>query len=204
MIYQPNSKYKINFTGSTQEYNLGFIYCDWLPTNDSKRMNAVVKTSTQQRFIKYIFDSTKQNAGYNSGYTDPVIVKTIGHRRLINNVDFGTNKMGAFINQHGETYLLHAYSSATAYNIGFSTDLTMYVSSITSTTKYVLDCYMKVYDKIIKKCVEYNNGTYTILSTTEVGAYDKYFRGKNNDYFVVNDNVLKYFADRPINAGTTE
>ena len=62
----------------------------------------------------------------------------------------------------------------------------------------VVNCFYKHYDKILKTRVRFSNSTYTLMSTEEIGAYEEYFEGVNNDYFVVKNGVLEYHK-KPIN-----
>ena len=92
----------------------------------------------------------------------------------------------------------HCYPAAIHYlytdtmDLGFGTRNHLYCNNQNPNLVY-LTCYSKFYDKIIKKCYTYvNANTYELTSTESIGAYEEYFEGINNDYFVVKNNKLEY------------
>ena len=71
---------------------------------------------------------------------------------------------------------------------------TLIAYDIQSTSRYKSRVYIKHKDKMIMQVVDKtNSNTYELLSTTEIGTYDKYFEMPNNDYFVIKNNQLLYY-----------
>ena len=112
-------------------------------------------------------------------------------------------KVGVFseVNGNNKIYPLNSnsyYSSAPDFSIGFGTRNHSYFKQIT-TTQWDMVCFSKYYDRIIKREFSYNTSTgYSLGQTQEVGAYEEYFEGANNDYFVVKNGKLKYYKKRTI------
>ena len=69
----------------------------------------------------------------------------------------------------------------------------IYVTSYTSASKYTLDVYYRYYDRILKKTINFTSSGYTqVGDTQDIGIYENFFLGSNNDYFVIKNNVLEY------------
>ena len=84
-------------------------------------------------------------------------------------------------------------TSANNLTLGFGSNFHAYIESMSGKVIY-MSCYSKYYDKIIKRNYQFNSntGVFTLLSTEEIGAYEEYFEGVNNDYFVVKNGKLEY------------
>ena len=90
-----------------------------------------------------------------------------------------------------ETCYFTSSSSNSIIEVGKGSKAKLYFNQIDSST-YDLDCYYKYFDKIIKTTVRYSGNTPTISSQIEIGVYEEYFEGANNDYFVVKNGILEY------------
>lgn len=93
----------------------------------------------------------------------------------------------------GTCCLLSNYGYGTkSFPIGIGSNGTIYLDYI---KVYNCDatCYYKYFDKMIRTKLNTKTTEITILSTYEIGPYEKYFDGINNDYFVVKNGKLKYF-----------
>ena len=84
-------------------------------------------------------------------------------------------------------------SKSSQLTIGKGTNAHSYIL-VQDANNPVFTCYAKLYNKIIKYDYLFTWGTksFTLTATTEIGAYDEYFEGVNNDYFVVKNGVLEY------------
>ena len=102
-------------------------------------------------------------------------------------------RFGVFTLPNGNTKLASINVSPNKYfDSGFGTHNHLYIDSH-QTTYATLSCYSKYFDKIIKRKYNYEKFTgFSLASTEEIGAYEEYFEGVNNDYFVVKNGVLEY------------
>ena len=77
----------------------------------------------------------------------------------------------------------------------FGTKNHFYITNKTGTT-YDMIVYSKHYEKIISYNLTYDTSTkittFNNNSIIEIGSYEEYFEGANNDYFVVKNGVLEY------------
>lgn len=55
--------------------------------------------------------------------------------------------------------------------------------------------FSKVGNQIVKYEISFAPGKLTLLNTSVVGYYDKYFMGANNDYFILKDNKIHYYKN---------
>ena len=95
-------------------------------------------------------------------------------------------------NGHLYPYLMHTSSSYTN-DMGFGKNQHCYYNN-PNTSVVPMICFCNYYGKILKKEFQYNasDREYVLTNTTEIGAYDEYFEGVNNDYFVVKNGALEY------------
>ena len=99
----------------------------------------------------------------------------------------------AFTESNGNTKLHTKFAS---YNLGYYTDVKIYITSYTGEYNFDFDIYLKKFGKIYKKSFHYDNTNhFTFISEIELGIYDSYYRMPNNDYFVVNHGRILYFKD---------
>ena len=112
-------------------------------------------------------------------------------------VDITTSNTRAYAvvsknNGHLFPYLIHGSSSVTL-DLGFGKNQHCYFDNPTNQVAPMI-CYYNHFGKIIKKEFNYTASTraYAITNTEEIGSYDEYFEGVNNDYFVVKNGALEY------------
>lgn len=100
-----------------------------------------------------------------------------------------------FTTNEGQNYYYSVFTSSTSpnINIGYGKNVIAYYYDFVSANNYKFEVYLNVYGKIICKKYSLLNNQVTLISSTEVGNYDYYFKGINNDYFVVKDNVLTFY-----------
>ena len=68
------------------------------------------------------------------------------------------------------------------------------MKSYTNATNYILEVYFRRYNRILKQQIK-RSGTsnFSLLGdTVDIGVYEDFFLGSNNDYFVVLNNQLEY------------
>ena len=92
--------------------------------------------------------------------------------------------------------VMHAYNLAAKLNefsIDFVTDAKLYYDKTNVGTVYpYFYCYYKRFGKYYKFYAYYSGNVIQINSTTEVGEFEDFFEGANNDCFVVQNNSLQY------------
>ena len=78
------------------------------------------------------------------------------------------------------------------YNLGFGRVLACYNRD---NSFYKFSVYIDIYGKIIRHDLDYDyiHGVYTLQSSTEIGYYDYYLQGIDEDYFTIKNNKLSFF-----------
>ena len=103
----------------------------------------------------------------------------------------------ALVDLNGEVWLYSTYSSdRKTISLGYGTNIRAYYKSFTSENSYELTVFVTKFDKIVNYDITYlktADTPYTINSTIEIGSYDDYFEGANNDYFVVKNGKLQHY-----------
>lgn len=103
----------------------------------------------------------------------------------------------ALVDLNGEVWLYSTYASdRKTISLGYGTNIRAYYKSFTSENSYELTVFVTKFDKIVNYDITYlktADTPYTINSTTEIGSYDDYFEGANNDYFVVKGGKLQHY-----------
>ena len=94
---------------------------------------------------------------------------------------------------HLHPYMLHSTLTVTT-DLGLGKNQHCYFNNPSGSVAPMI-CYFNQYGKIIKKEFNYTSATtsFNIINTTEIGSYDEYFEGANNDYFVVKNGALEYY-----------
>lgn len=169
----------------------------WQPRRDIKICLLYVDTNktTAYGLIKENF-SSQSTGQYNAGYGKSLFA--IGFNLLYDVTDYITSSYPCIIiTTGGEVIFANGYSSsAVTLSLGYGSFARAYISgNSTVQTGLLIDVYIKHYDKIIKKAIKLSGSTATILSTEVIGSYEDYFRGANNDYFVVKNGQLLYYKD---------
>lgn len=70
---------------------------------------------------------------------------------------------------------------------------TLIAYDINNSSVFKTRVYVKHQDKVVMQVVTKNNNNYELLSSTEIGTYDKYFEMPHNDYFAIKNNQLLYY-----------
>lgn len=101
-------------------------------------------------------------------------------------------------NHFGQNTLFNdCTQSAVGLNLGYGKNVTAYYTSCTSQQEFEVEVYLKIFNKIVKKVCKFSSGTWSVLSSNEIGYYDFYLKGTNGDYFVVKNNKLMFFKYEP-------
>lgn len=173
-----------NEISNTQE----FCNLDWIPVNESiTYFTAIFKKSFALTNATYFTMFNYVNS------TNKPYYFTTGARYLQPYNDFVSRRFIIYTKETGENFIkrLDSYTNF-SLNIGLGTNVHFYYKSYNDDI-ILFDCYMKYYDKIIKKTISFTNTNgFSITSSTEIGAYEEYFEGANNDYFVVKAGKLEY------------
>ena len=181
------------------------MYIDWLPQTDSfittvalKDNSTTVNTlnftpSTKGTYFKSLSNQFGAYYLIASKYWNECLTQDI------------TRSVFVGIKNDGHCYVSRApnYNSI-VFDAGFGVNPHCYMAETDSTQTY-FDLYYKYYDKIIKKRFKQNSSNYySTISTEEIGKYEEYFKGANNDYFVVKNGKLCYYKLPDENVDTSQ
>lgn len=189
-VYQHNETLKfLNEDGEEIYSTKGYLEADWLPQQTDTIEFLAVYTGTQSALVnikdgkftshdqvgKNLCYCASAKNGEKYAVTNPKNYYGIGNKTdgtccFLSNYGYDTKTFSIGIGINGTTYL---------------DDLILYKCSTT--------CYFKFFDKMLRIKLNTYTKTITINSTEEIGPYEKYFDGINNDYFVVKNGKLKYF-----------
>lgn len=170
------------------------VWMDWCANNDNAP-HFVTLRSSGANYINIITPTEPSSYKVYSGKQTTNLAKVVGLRCA---GDYGNENTTQYVNIsidiNGIARLNASYNPSSSYSfeLGYFTDATLYLHDYEDSKKYYLTCYLKKFDKIIKKEIEYNNKVFSLLDTVEIGAYDKFFQMSNNDYFVIKNNQLNY------------
>lgn len=171
---------------------------DWCPVTDTTPHMTCLWTNKPKMMIIANADFSRNMTSSYSGKCSVQPVKMIGFRAFDSTY---SSKMGLYfnitINEDGTATLRAEYTELNYkfFELGNFTDATLYACKIAdSLWEYNVVCYLKYFDRIIKKQLTFSTRTraFTLLSTEEVGYYDKFFLLPNNDYVVLKNNKLEY------------
>lgn len=175
--------------------NINLSYSiDWCANNDEAPHFCCLYKSKPTAI--YIVTPNSSSYATYSGNHNITFAKIVGLRFAGDYCGGNTTQyVTVTIDTNGTARINNNYSpySSYSYDLGYFTDATVYVHDVESSSKYQITCYLKKFDKIIKKEIQFNSNTFSVLSSIEVGSYDKYFQMSNNDYFVVKYNSLQYY-----------
>ena len=177
-------------TGRVKELKSNQMLVDFYQKN-TDRMQLLTVSNTNSTVNMYYYIDSSTNS-YSNGQCIVGAIKPVGIR--LEDSNCGVNDV-VVITKNGEILLYKSLSDNHHINLGYGTDATVYLTNYVNVVNYNLTIFIKHYDKIIKKVVKGTNNAYEILESTEIGAYDKFFKMPNNDYFVVKNNELKYFKE---------
>ena len=199
--YLPDKRYDIYDDITT---NGSYLVCDnttivnenlkhlsWAPsTSTTLTVYGVYKNDYANKFL--IDSSFKITTSYSYKDYENIYLATCLNNFLDDNASF-SRIYGAALksNGHFDCALLHA-SSAIFFEMLFGTCPHVYYESYSSTIT-IFNVFVKHYDKIVKHRIQYSSSSrFSLLSSEEIGSYEEYFEGANNDYFVVKNGRLSY------------
>lgn len=166
-----------------------FNYIDWLPVYE-ERLNYVGGFKNSRTVCVCFY----QNDEFSYVFSNNQKAYVISAGKIVTNQSSElTNNYITSIKYSGDILVeLLTLRTVQSINIGMGTNPHLYIKSFDKDSAE-FECYFKYYDKIIRKDISYtkNNG-FELISTTEIGAYEEYFEGVNNDYFVVRAGKLEY------------
>ena len=189
--YHKDQKYYFREEGQTTDYtSVAYYSGDWLPQQNEKPMFYAIDRGYLGA-TAITFDNHKTNGGsqiqgdfvYVSGAKNgEKYTLSINNYYGMANTFSGTCKFLAD----------YAYSR-NSYALGFGINGRTYLKNMSS-YNCEATCYYKYFNKMIKKEITFNpNNGVTVTSTQEIGPYEEYFEGLNNDYFAVKHGKLRYF-----------
>lgn len=101
---------------------------------------------------------------------------------------------------NGDIYIINdlpQYNTSPKLKIGTGTNAKAYMIDPENN---IYDIYYNFFSKTIRVRVKYtpkhDSGEYNVLERKEIGPYQNYFKGANNDYFVIQDGKILYYKDK--------
>jgi len=200
-----NSIYSVFAQGKKRKGAEILVYTEYF------RGKSGLSTFSYDNEYAYFFHKSATLSNHYSNFaTVPNSVATVNSvKYLANYWDYENTGWTALLTQaNGDIYL---FSDLSTYN----TAIRLKVGNGTNAKGYVVDPVNRVYDifynnfsKTIRVRVKYvkSPGTekYEIVEKKEIGSYQDYFRGANNDYFVIKDGKILYYKDKQgANAGVS-
>ena len=189
-----NNKYVSKFPDYSIESMLNYNLCqlDWREYHDPK-VN-FVGAIYDAYYGLYVTHSLSTNSFSSNSFSSISPIKVIGNRfstSYPNNLPLVRPAIA--ITENGEAYLFRSTSAPGIYaNLGYFSDATFYVTSVDTINTFSVVCFLKRFDKIIRREYHLSSNGVELLSELEMGSYDKFFLMQNNDYFVVKSNQLEY------------
>ena len=191
-VYNNKYKYWIGNENNFEISSPSYAAYDFVEYADNLISFLGVRNTDGKMYKSYYVPS--EDTMYNvQGKVIADLIQMIGARYL-NCSNMATNYYPCVtIHKDGSCYM-RASIDGNSKNIliGYGSDATLYITDFVSNTNYKAVVFLKKYDKIIRYDYKYVSSGYTLLSTTEIGSYEKFFLMPNNDYFVVKNNGLRY------------
>ena len=174
-----------------------FISFDWLPNRNTVLNIAIANSQNDARtmtlmasntnYTTYTTQNSPKNFAINHAFKPfTSILKHIDSRYPL-----------ALVDLNGEVWLYSTYSSdRKTISLGYGTNIRAYYKNYKNENSYDLSVFVTKFDKIVNYDITFlktADTPYTINSTTEIGSYDDYFEGANNDYFVVKGGKLQHY-----------
>jgi|GEM_PF-4700223 len=172
-------------------YQSEYNYVNWLQTTANYMYFTTIKNDTDKDTVFNVYSAYNLSLNYyNNSYF------AIDSAQYSSNYNWlsssNTRRYATQIASNGDIYasVKHINNIAPQKIAKGCNTHTYYKTTSSSYCSFLT--YFKHYDKIL--CVEwkYSSGRYTIVSTTEIGAYEEYWDGANNDYFVLKNGQLEY------------
>lgn len=174
-----------------------FISFDWLPnrntvlniaiTNSQNDARTMALMASNTNYTTYTTQNSPKNFAINHAFKPfTSILKHIDYRYPL-----------ALVDLNGEVWLYSTYASdRKTISLGYGTNIRAYYKNYKNENSYDLSVFVTKFDKIVNYDITFlktADTPYTINSTTEIGSYDDYFEGANNDYFVVKGGKLQHY-----------
>lgn len=174
-----------------------FISFDWLPnrntvlniaiTNSQNDARTMTLMASNTNYTTYTTQNSPKNFAINHAFKPfTSILKHIDYRYPL-----------ALVDLNGEVWLYSTYASdRKTISLGYGTNIRAYYKNYKNENSYDLSVFVTKFDKIVNYDITFLKTAdipYTINSTTEIGSYDDYFEGANNDYFVVKGGKLQHY-----------
>ncbi|HBB44944.1 MAG TPA: hypothetical protein DCZ34_02340 [Clostridiales bacterium] len=174
-----------------------FISFDWLPnrntvlniaiTNSQNDARTMTLMASNTNYTTYTTQNSPKNFAINHAFKPfTSILKHIDYRYPL-----------ALVDLNGEVWLYSTYASdRKTISLGYGTNIRAYYKNYKNENSYDLSVFVTKFDKIVNYNITFlktADTPYTINSTTEIGSYDDYFEGANNDYFVVKGGKLQHY-----------
>lgn len=174
-----------------------FISFDWLPnrntvlniaiTNSQNDARTMTLMASNTNYTTYTTQNSPKNFAINHAFKPfTSILKHIDYRYPL-----------ALVDLNGEVWLYSTYASdRKTISLGYGTNIRAYYKNYKNENSYDLSVFVTKFDKIVNYDLTFlktADTPYTINSTTEIGSYDDYFEGANNDYFVVKGGKLQHY-----------
>lgn len=174
-----------------------FISFDWIPrrntalnmsmANTQNDARAMTLTSSNNNYTTYAM----QNSPKNFAISHAIKLFT----SIVEHVDYRFPL--ALVDLNGEVWLYNTYNAdRKTISLGYGTNVRAYLKNYKNENSYDLTVFVTKFDKIVNYDITFlktADTPYVINSTTEIGSYDDYFEGANNDYFVVKGGKLQHY-----------
>lgn len=184
-----------------------FISFDWIPrrntalnmsmANTQNDARAMTLTSSNNNYTTYAM----QNSPKNFAISHAIKLFT----SIVEHVDYRFPL--ALVDLNGEVWLYNTYNAdRKTISLGYGTNVRAYLKNYKNENSYDLTVFVTKFDKIVNYDITFiktADTPYVINSTTEIGSYDDYFEGANNDYFVVKNGKLQHYL-KPTTDDSTE
>ena len=191
-LYSLNDcNYTMHKLGESYYANISQYCCyDTIPAVSESVFYTTIKTDNQTIYLNEYRTSPYNSvnmttiegcniAGCKYNYTIP---DTVSRKFVVITQKNGNNILARLVKNNVSTF-----------NLGFGTNCHIYFTNTTNNS-CTMSCFMKYYDKIIRRDISWSqNDGFLLLNTIEIGEYEEYFEGANNDYFVVKHGKLKYY-----------
>ena len=195
----PNNTYATGmFGGDSVSFSNSTVSVDFRVSFDSS-FYYLAQFSNLASSQNYYYNPSTNVLSYNSGITlNAQKIICANHAQNIYQTS-GAPICFLTIDANGlMTYHINNSSNIAKYHItlDYCHDATLYIDNIITSGNYDAHIYYKRFDKMIYKKYHMQSNTLTLLSETEIGNYDKYFKMPNNDYFVVKNDQILYYKEQ--------
>lgn len=192
-----NNKYCYNLDNANlKTVDADKYYVEWMDMVSNYPV--FIRSNYSLGNIQFQYYKSSGDDGFNGSMVySQFFVKTCGSRfpHGVNTLVTGMKTPFVTIDSNGHVDLYSSLNDQSSIDLGYGTDATIYFKDYNSNLDCKFVIYIKRYDKIIKKTIEYKYFNFNLIETIEMGAYEKFFAMPNNDYFVIKNNELKYYKN---------